>query len=98
MEFSSKVEVLGDFWCNYREEIKGNAAWEEFFKFNDVALPLSYMLSQGLASIVEESEAPTFIEDTWITFCEYLDLDPDDDYDSLDEMFVASPMSVQDVE
>ena len=91
MDFSSKVSILGDFWLNYRQAIVGNTAWEEFFQYNDVALPLSYMHSQGLATIVEDSEGPSFIEDTWIMLCEYIDVDPDDDYVDLDDMFIKSP-------
>jgi hypothetical protein len=91
MDFSNKCEVLGDLWLFYREDIKGNEAWEEFFAYNDIALPLAYMIKEDYATINEDSDATSYIEETWETFCDYVDIDPNGEYKDIREAFDASP-------
>jgi hypothetical protein len=82
--------VLGDLWAFYREDIASSEAWQDFFKYNDVALPLAYMIDGGYATINEASEAPSFIDETWEMFCEYIDIPADGEYDDLSAAFNAS--------
>lgn len=91
MDFLSKCNVLGDMWLFYREDIKGNELWEEFYSYNDVALPLAYAIKEGYATIVEGSEGEGFIEETWLMFCDYIDIDPEGEYSSVGAAFIASP-------
>ena len=72
MDFSTKCNVLGSLWAFYRDDIEGSEAWQDFFNYNDVALPLAYMIDNGYATIIEHSEAPSFINETWEMFCEYI--------------------------
>ena len=90
MDFSTKCNILGDLWAFYREDIESSEAWQEFFKYNDVALPLAYMISNDYAMINEDSEASTFIDETWDMFCEYIDIPADGDYKDIREAFDAS--------
>lgn len=89
--FSNKCEILGDLWLYYREDIRGNEAWEEFFAYNDVALPLAYILRQEYATISEEGEAVDYINETWEMFCDYISVDSDGEYSDLTGVFEASP-------
>lgn len=89
--FSTKCDILGSLWLYYREDIKGNEAWEEFFAYNDIALPLSYMVKEEYATINEDSDAVGYINETWETFCAYLDIDVDGEYKDIVEAFDASP-------
>lgn len=81
--------ALGELWLFYREDAKHNEAWNDFFEWADIGLPLAYMISQDLADPKEEAE--TFIEETWEAFCEMISIDPEGDYDNLAECFEASP-------
>ena len=90
MSFEAKCAVLGEFWLNYREGAEQNEAWSEFFNRNDIGLPLSYALAEGLVSGAS-AEAVIFVEQTWELLCEYLDLDSDEFYESLIAMLNDSP-------
>ena len=90
MDFSTKCDILGDLWAYYREDIQDSEAWLEFFKYNDVALPLAYMISNDYAMVNEDSEAPSFINETWEMFCEYINIPADGDYKDIGEAFDAS--------
>jgi len=90
MDFSTKCNILGDLWAFYREDIQSSEAWLDFFKYNDVALSLAYMIDGGYAIINEASEAPSFIDETWEMFCEYIDIPADGEYADLSAAFNAS--------
>lgn len=87
--FSKQVEILGTFWLFYREDALRDEGWAMFFNTQDVGLPLSYMLWQGLA--VEQADAIEYIDSTWAMYCDLIGIDPEGDYDSLDATFAASP-------
>ena len=89
--FLTKCDILGSLWLFYREDIKGNEAWEEFFAYNDIALPLAYMVKENYATINEDSDATSYIDETWETFCGYLDIDSQVEYADIVEAFDASP-------
>ena len=90
MDFSTKCNVLGTLWAYYRDDIEGSESWQDFFKYNDVALPLAYMIDNGYATMIEDSEAPSFINETWEMFCEYINIPADGDYKNIGEAFDAS--------
>ena len=92
--FSSKCDVLGELWLYYREEAPEHDEWAQFFAWADIALPLSYMLWQGLAVLPatdDGSYAESLIEQTWTTFCEMISIDPDAEYLTVGDAWAASP-------
>jgi hypothetical protein len=88
--FSDKADILGELWLNYRQDIKGNDAWEEFFEWADVALPLSFMLSKGYADMPTD-DGVEMIEQAWDVFCEMIEIDAQAEYANLGECFEKSP-------
>lgn len=88
--FSEKCKILGDLWLYYREEVEGNEAWENFFAYNDVALPLAYLIAYDIALVSGDGQAEKFIDQTWATFCDYIEIDPEGWYRTIDEAFAAS--------
>ena len=90
MDFSTKCSVLGDLWAFYREDIQSSEAWLDFFKYNDVALPLAYCIDRDYAVMVEDSEAVSFIDETWEMFCEYINIPEDGEYADISAAFEAS--------
>ena len=78
--FSNKCIILADLWLNYR----GDEAFQDFIEYNDIGLPLAYMIANGL---VESSETGNdFVEEAWGLFLNALAIE-DSGFDSLDEMF-----------
>lgn len=88
--FSDKCKIIGDLWLFYREDAKQNEAWSDFFDYNDISLPLSYMLANDYAILNEESDATSYIEETWDMLCEYIEVDAEGEYHSIQELFDAS--------
>ena len=98
MDFSNKCAVLSGLWVHYREEAKQHEAWDEFFNYNDVGLPLAHFIHAGYVEPTKESEAYHFINETWRIFCEYIDIDEDGEYATIWEAWDASPNLPLDVE
>jgi hypothetical protein len=88
--FSNKCLILGSLWLNYREEAKANEAWSEFFAYNDISLPMSYMLSEGFVQPKNKEAVEEIIDETWEIFCEYINIDPDEKYEDIGDAFDSS--------
>lgn len=87
--FSKKCEVLGELWLYYREEAPQHEEWAQFFEWADIALPLAYLSWQDLATV--KTDAKRYINDAWVTFCEMISIDPDQEYDGIEDAWSASP-------
>ena len=88
--FSNKCLILGSLWLNYREDAATNETWKAFFDYNDVALPMAYCLAENLVKLNKEEDGESFIEETWTIFCEYIDIDPEGEYENIADAFGAS--------
>jgi len=92
-----KCLVLGELWLNHRDAASDDESWGEFFNYNDIGLPLSYMVYADLVLGLAE-DASTIINETWDMFCSYIDIDPAGNYASLQEAFTASPNPLMEVD
>lgn len=79
-DFSSKCDILGELWFSYRED----EAFTDFIEYNDIGLPLAYLVSQKLAK--PEPQGEIYINETWDLFLEALDCDPNLEYADLDDL------------
>lgn len=82
--FSNKCKILGEFWISYKDD----EAFGDFFKYNDLGLPIAYFVWQDLVVGVSE-EATRFIEETWDMFAMSLELDDDVEWTDLLQVFEA---------
>lgn len=57
----------------------------EFIKYNDLGIPLSQAVSYELATLTKNGEF--LVEETWVSFCQLFDVDPNGDYEDLDDFF-----------
>lgn len=98
MDFSDKCAILGQVWLRYKPnvprilagEIDGNTQfWGEFFAYNDLGLPLAYIIDHDIADLNDGEDI--YIEETWSLLCKVLGVDPDDEYPSLEALLLASP-------
>lgn len=59
--------------------------FSQFIIYNDLGIPLAQSLVYNLSTPTLEGER--LILETWNNFCELLDIDPEDEYEDLDEIF-----------
>lgn len=77
--FENKCYILSDLWLNYRHD----KDFEDFVSYNDLGLPLSYLISEG---IVESSEvAQSMVEETFSILLSGMDID-DTGFENLDDI------------
>jgi hypothetical protein len=57
--FSNKVAILADLWITYSND----EAFEDFFAYNDLGLPLAYALDNDI--VVANEKTNSFIEETF---------------------------------
>ena len=81
--FQNKCNILSELWMNYRHDQN----FEQFISYNDLGLPLAYILSSGIANATEASER--FIEETFTLLLSSLEVD-DTGFDTLDDIFISA--------
>lgn len=82
-DFQDKASILAHIWTWYREE----KALLDFIAFNDLGLPLAYMVSEKLA--VETDNGARFVEETFDMLLQELGLE-DTGFKTLEEIFEAA--------
>jgi hypothetical protein len=82
-DFNNKVSILGALWSNYQDD----DSMKDFMEFNDIGLPLAYMVSEKLA--IETEAGARFIEETFDMFMIALGID-DTGFEFLDEVFTKA--------
>jgi hypothetical protein len=85
MEFENKCEILADLWLNFKDDEN----LEDFVEYNDLGLPLAYLIHTEIVIPTELSY--TYVEETYNLLAESLGLDLDQDFYTLQEMYNASP-------
>ena len=83
--FDTRCEILSDLWMTYRF----SSRFEDFVSYNDIGLPLAFLLSEGLVK-PGNSLAKPMVDETFDIFLSSLKLE-DTGYDSLDDILVDSP-------
>ena len=78
--FLTKCEILAE----VHVESGFNPNLNEFRKYNDIGLPLAYLIHQDLVEAKGE-QSLKYIEDTWRMLCESLELDPDKEYKNAED-------------
>lgn len=79
-DFSKQIEILGQFYQNYRDD--ENLA--DFFEFNDLGLPLAYFAAEGLCQVTDDGIG--YISETWNLLMAALELE-DTGFENLEQLF-----------
>lgn len=79
--FENKVGILADLWINY----KSDEEFEDFIEYNDIGLPLAYFIQTELVKPTDTCNM--YIEETFVLLCAALELNPEGEYETLNEMF-----------
>ena len=77
--WETKCSILADLWINHRD----NVLFDDFIEYNDLGLPLAYMLSESIAASTDL--AVKYINETWDLFLASLEIQ-DTGFATLDEV------------
>ena len=80
--YKNKCDILGQLWQDYREETD----FEDFVQYNDLGLPLAYLISQEI--VKSSPQAEIYVNETFELFILALEADPDEEYESLEDLLV----------
>ena len=80
VEFADKAGILGQLWIEFR----GDEDFTDFIEYNDLGLPMSYMVAEGLIKECSPT-GESLIEETFVMFCELLEI-TEDDFDVLEDI------------
>jgi hypothetical protein len=80
--FSNKVEILAELWSNYKD----NDEFTDFIEYNDLGLPLAYLIKENLCTVTSQGES--YIEETFDLLIESVSLD-DTGFESLNDIFTS---------
>ena len=64
----NKIRILADFYSKYRDDEE----MEDFFEYNDLGLPMAYLISEDLVSLKDKGNI--YISETWALFLESLEI------------------------
>lgn len=82
--YETQADILAELWLNYRDEDELQA----FMQANDIAMPLSYMISNG---IVETTPlARKFISEAFQMLLDGLEIKEDTGFEIIEDVFDAA--------
>jgi hypothetical protein len=84
LEFADKAGILGQLWIEFR----GDEDFTDFIEYNDLGLPMSYMVAEGLIKECSPT-GEALIEETFNMFCELLEI-TDEDFEVLEDINLGS--------
>lgn len=82
-DYKTICTILADLWQNYRDEDE----FSDFIEYNDLGLPMAYLLREGLVAEITE-EGQLYINETFNLFVTALGLNSEEieDGTSLDKL------------
>jgi hypothetical protein len=78
--FENQAKILGNLYMNYKDEEE----FEDFIEYNDVGLPLAYLMSEGLS--IPTDDGVRYIQETWELFLGGLGIE-DTGFETLEDVF-----------
>jgi hypothetical protein len=79
----NKANILAELWMNYRDDEN----FDDFISYNDLGLPLAYLLSAGVVKSTEQADK--FVNETFDLLLASLEVE-DTGFDNIDDIFIAS--------
>ena len=82
MDNRTKAEIL----VQFTQDEFNSGEYDEFFDYNDLGIPLSIAITQDMVILTDSGEQ--LLEETWKELCLLFDANPDDEYESIDDVTV----------
>ncbi len=86
-DLDTRTKILGQFYVN-REKFQNS---QEMFQQNDVGIPYAFLVASGITVMMQESSS--YIKDSWINVCNYLNVDPRGIYTDINDLLDISILS-----
>lgn len=80
--FENRCNILSELWIEYRHE----GDFQDFVSYNDLGLPLAFMLAEGIVTANDKSRV--MVDETFDLFLATLGTE-DKGFEDLDEMLVG---------
>ena len=84
MEIDEKAIIIEQFAKSFTAGYIDREFFSDFVIYNDLGIPLAQFVVYELG-VLNDSGA-NVLEETWRQLCDFLDLDPDEEYDDFEEM------------
>ena len=81
--FETRCDILSDLWIEYKEEPQ----FRDFISYNDLGLPLSFLISEGL--VTPNDKAIMMVNETFVLLLRSLEIEEDSGFDSLDDLLLG---------
>lgn len=80
--FEARCSILSELWIEYRDQ----EDFKDFIDYNDLGLPLSFLLDEGIVKPTDKSKL--MVNETFDLFLATLGQE-DEGFDSLDDLLVG---------
>ena len=80
MDNRTKAEIL----VQFTQDEFNSGEYDEFFDYNDLGIPLSIAITQDMVILTDAGEQ--LLEETWKELCLLFEVDPDNEYESIDDL------------
>ena len=80
MDNRTKAEIL----VQFTQDHFNSEEYDDFFDYNDLGIPLSIAITQDMVILTDSGEE--LLEETWKELCLLFDANPDDEYESIDDL------------
>jgi hypothetical protein len=80
MDNRTKAEIL----VQFTQDEFNSGEYDEFFDYNDLGIPMAIALTQDMIILTNEGEQ--LLEETWKELCLLFNANPDDEYESIDDL------------
>lgn len=84
--FENKCAILADIWMNYRDD----EDFKDFVEYNDLGLPMAYMIDNGIVEIEDGSLGANFINETFRLLLSGLDIEEDLGFETLEDVLAVN--------
>lgn len=80
MDNRTKAEIL----VQFTQDEFNSGDYEEFFDYNDLGVPLAIAINNDLVILTDAGEQ--LLDETWKDLCLLFEADPDNEYESIDDL------------
>lgn len=80
MDNRTKAEIL----VQFTQDSFNDQDFDDFFDYNDLGIPMAIAVVQDMVILTDAGEQ--LLNETWNELCLLFDANPDDDYESIDDL------------
>lgn len=81
--FEARCDILSDLWLEYKDDPQ----FADFVSYNDLGLPLSFLVSEAL--VTPNDKAIMMVNETFVLLLRSLEIEEDSGFDSLDDLLMG---------